>query len=197
MKKQIYIISIVSLLIISCEQTETRNELGSDAGTKYITDYQSAPKEVYEIIEAVAENIKIGSEKIRLLDSLPVDFTAYDFLESEEILKRYSDLEKIYSHQAELFKKSQEAKPYQLMPTKLLNFDLILSSSIDFDKPYEENREYFPSYIFYSPLITSDGKLAVISIDFVCYGCGQGSSFILMKENGKWVKIEEIQRWIE
>lgn len=159
-----------------------------------------ANEDVYDLIKAAIQLNKIKAlenEKVRVLDSLPADSYAYGFLDDSELLKKYSRFDMVSLYQAELLARLSNMKSYQINSSKLPELEIFSSDSVDFSRPYNENKNIEPFLLLYSPLISVDGKIAIISIDHVCFGlCGEGWSLIFMKENDEWIKIGEVYRWV-
>lgn len=192
---------LILSLIHSCGQGETgdKSEPLASANDKDIL-YQSATNEIYELIDAVVKVDSLrpfGSLNIRLLDSLPADSYVYKFLDDTVLLKSYSKFNTYSGYLNEFKNELKNFKPYHVRQPKLSDLKIFPADSVDFNKPFDENRDVAPFYLIYSPLISADDQVAVISIDLVCFGlCGEGWSLILKKENGNWVKVGRILRWI-
>ncbi|MDF2159064.1 hypothetical protein [Algoriphagus sp. CAU 1675] len=199
MKIHLYIYILLILILQSCGQ-EGSNEEVNHVRRELDDEILPANKEVYDLINAAIQLNEIGdlgNLKFRILDSLPADPYGYSFLDDNELLKKYSRFDTVSLYQAELLVRLSKLKTFKLDSNKLPQFEIFSSDSIDFNRSFSENINTEPFLLFYSPLISVDGKLAIISIDHICFGlCGEGWSLILIKENDKWIKIGEIFRWV-
>jgi hypothetical protein len=147
---------------------------------------------LYEVIISAIklDSLKQNNQKVRLLDSLSNNIQSMDFIKYNETLTEMG-------YKSELLKDLKKIKAYRLQASRLSDLEILSTDSIDFDKPYQDNKDIEPFLIIYTPLISIDETIAVISIDNICFGlCGEGWSLILTKENEKWKIIERIDRWI-
>ncbi len=158
-----------------------------------------ASEKIYKLINAIIKTDSIkpfGSKNIRLLDSIP-SYPYNDIFDDIEHVKKYSQFEIISEYVNELSGKPSELVSYRINPQKLDGIEVVSSSSIDLNASFEENRDVKPFYMIYSPILSSDGKIAIVSIDLVCFGlCGEGWTLILHYNNGKWTKIGKVLGWI-
>ena len=190
---------VLILILQSCGQKDSNQET-HPTQKRIEVGILAANEDVYDLIKAAIQINEIkGLEngKVRVLESLPADSYAYSFLNDNELLEKYTRFDTVSLYQTELLRELNSMKSYKIDSSKLPELEIFPMDSIDFKRPYDENKNIEPFLLFYSPLISVDGKIAIISIHHVCFGlCGKGWSLILMKENDDWIKIGEIYRWV-
>ncbi|SDM40444.1 hypothetical protein SAMN05421823_11332 [Catalinimonas alkaloidigena] len=186
-----------SLLVQGCAQKQEHDQSTADPVKSEAPRLAlPASDELYELIEAVLREDSTwpwNGTRVRLLDSLPADSFAYDFLidkywipEEERIL--------LTSHWAELQDNRDHLRSYRLDSAKLSGPTLLHVRTTDF---YAEDAEENMFLVIASPLFFDDNQQAVVAVDFICQGlCGEGWSIILNRERGKWVKVGRFMRWI-
>jgi hypothetical protein len=187
MKVLSHILLISLTLLLSCSQKKDNDKAELDQVAIDSINYLDSSS--YALINSIidGENSKY---QIRIYDSIPQVNNNYKFLLDEQSFKALKNPPSLINLKGNL-------TLYRLDSTKLPRAKILPPSSIDFNKPYQENKHLKPFWIIYSPIISKDDQTAVISIDNICFGlCGEGWTLLLKKEDGKWVVLEKFHRWI-
>jgi len=182
-----YIFFFVSFsFILSCSQKKADHKAQLDQIVMDSVFYLDSSS--YALINSIINAEK--NDQIRVYDSIPQVNNTYKFLLNEQSFKTLKS-------PPELIRNEENLKVYRFDSTELPNAKILPANSIDFNKPYQENKSLDPFWIVYSPIISKNGKTAAISIDNICFGvCGEGWTLLLKKEDGEWIVIERFDRWI-
>lgn len=176
----------------SCSKKRISKTESSDLG-KVIP----ATAEIYDIVNLALKDYPfIGS--IRLMEILPNDSSGYEFLFDEDLTVQVENIPDFDEYLEEFLSSYEKAPIYLVDKKRIQNIELVKANIHKSDISWEEKfKTIEPFLIIYSPLLSDDGYLAIISIDEVCFGlCGSGYTLILQKGTKNWEKVGVIYRWV-
>ena len=205
-------IAVIILVAMSCtNKTQDKSLPVDNKEADYITEEvvsldtpeTEVPYSLYTFLDHLikVDSIKpFGSKILRISSVLVPDINKYYLLTNNfDLIENKSKLQILTQYKDDLISNIDGTKSYKLYSDKLTNVQLVPSDSIYFIGDNMTTNFVSPKayYQFFTPLISSDGLIAVVSIDFICSGlCGQGNYVFLQKQNNKWVKIGSIVTWI-
>ncbi len=195
----LFLATILSVILSCSEKTGSKIDVSNETILEIEAQKQNleAPDNFYDIINLVIkiDSIKpYGSERLRLLDSIPGSRYSYQvILDDTTLLKRFTKYDLVKPYLKEFFQKSEGVTSYSLLSDRLVGLEIVASDSIDFSKSIDENRLVKPFYVISAPIISDDEKLLVVSIELICFGlCGEGWTIFLYNQNGRWNRIGKI-----
>ncbi len=162
-----------------------------------------APDSLYKFLNRLIEldSIKpFGSNILRISSVVVPDISKYDLLTNNfNLVENKSELQILSRYKDDLISHIDGVKSYQLDSKIFTNIQLVPSDSIYFITDNKTSNSSVPKayYQFFTPLISSDGVIAIVLVELICPGlCGQGIYVFLQKKNDEWVKIGSIVAWI-
>lgn len=156
-----------------------------------------ATKDIYKIIDIALKDIPFVG-KIRLMEVLPNDSSGYEFLFDKDLTTRVENVYNFHEYLKEFQSNFRNTVSYSIEENRIPNIELVEENIHLGDIPFEEKFQTIePFLIIYSPMMSDDGRLAIVSIDEICFGlCGSGYALILSKGTKNWEKVGIIYRWV-
>ena len=203
MKQNLYILTIICFLIISCKKNETVEKSKTDEKKVSIKKKLVSEKEIYEVINVV-------------LGSLNYDELSNSNYVTEDVLMKYNfrendyKLDTIFTQKDIQFIRKQfnEVENFRLNQNLLTNKVTIPRDTLaKFQNSKRGKPNFWINYTkkygnkgFYTiglPLFSLDRKTVIIISGFHCGGlCGVGTTEIYKKVNGKWISISTLESWV-
>ncbi len=150
---------------------------------------------IYEIIHIALKDYPfIGN--IRIMEVLPNDSSGYEFLFEEDVTVQVENVPDFHKYLYEFLSNFGETPTYSIAKKWIPNVELVEENIHLIDISWEEKfNNIEPFLLIYSPLISDDGRLAIVSIDEVCFGlCSSGYTLVLSKKTKDWEKVGVIYR---
>lgn len=156
-----------------------------------------ATTEIYDIINLALKDYPfVGS--IRLMEVLPNDSSGYEFLFEPDSINRMNHVKNVHEYLSEFKSNFGKSVPYKIEKNRIRNIELVEESIYLSDIPFEEKFKTIEPYlVIYTPLISRDGRIVLVSVDEICFGlCGSGYTLIFSKGTKNWEKGGVIYRWV-